>query len=314
MHEPGWYPDPAGTQGRLRWWDGQQWTGEVRDDPHSGLDAILDAEGAPTPPRPARILGYGTLSIALVAVVLGLASAAGATFGRGAGPLPINPPINATPTAHVTTSAAATAPSATPSPTAPEPTPAPVSTAPAAGEAPLPSPAITIPEGAPAEVSPTCDGVAEDAARLSDGDLAVQAGGQWSRESVPSWLDCGQGGRLLAGDGTARLWIGRVSQPNLEQSTLEEASSVLYDQTLMQVGTFRTLTHEGEPTTVNGRDAYRVVSTVGGGQEPTQQITLMVVNTAAVRPTVVIAVTDADDGEGMRATQEALATLTSVNG
>ena len=44
MHEPGWYPDPEGTQGRFRWWDGQQWSDEIRDDPHSGLDAILDAD------------------------------------------------------------------------------------------------------------------------------------------------------------------------------------------------------------------------------------------------------------------------------
>ena len=29
----GWYPDPAGTAGRFRYWDGQQWSAETTDDP-----------------------------------------------------------------------------------------------------------------------------------------------------------------------------------------------------------------------------------------------------------------------------------------
>ncbi len=28
-YQPGWYPDPAGNTGMLRWWDGVQWTQHV---------------------------------------------------------------------------------------------------------------------------------------------------------------------------------------------------------------------------------------------------------------------------------------------
>lgn len=33
--EPGWHPDPWG-QHSLRWWDGNQWTGQVHDDAGAG--------------------------------------------------------------------------------------------------------------------------------------------------------------------------------------------------------------------------------------------------------------------------------------
>lgn len=313
MHEPGWYPDPEGTQGRFRWWDGQQWSDEIRDDPHSGLDAILDADASAPPPRPARILGYGTLSVALIAVVLGLATAAGATFGRG--PLALPTTATAAPTTistvkQATSTATAPAPAATTgtiSATAPTPTPTEDTTQPSVP--PVPDTQLTV--AAPEEEAHNCDGVTEDAARLSDGGMTLQADDRWSREPVPSWLTCGQGGRLLAGEGTAQLWVGRADHAD---GSLEDAGAALFDQTLMQVGTYRVLSRDGRAVTIAGREGYQVDATVGGGQEPTQHITLVMVKSSPGLPSVVVAVTDADDGEGMRATQQALGTLGASNG
>ena len=31
MSLPGWYPDPAGTPNRFRYWDGKAWSHEVTD-------------------------------------------------------------------------------------------------------------------------------------------------------------------------------------------------------------------------------------------------------------------------------------------
>lgn len=35
MSMPGWYPDPAGTPGRFRYWDGRQWSSETTAQPSS---------------------------------------------------------------------------------------------------------------------------------------------------------------------------------------------------------------------------------------------------------------------------------------
>ena len=49
MTSPGWYPDPAKAPGRLRYWDGNAWTTQVRDDaaPPGGPGAPLGGDGAP---------------------------------------------------------------------------------------------------------------------------------------------------------------------------------------------------------------------------------------------------------------------------
>lgn len=45
---PGWYPDPSGTPGSLRWWDGQQW-GEQVQEPDTADTGIQPAAEAPAP-------------------------------------------------------------------------------------------------------------------------------------------------------------------------------------------------------------------------------------------------------------------------
>lgn len=293
MHEPGWYPDPAGPDGHFRWWDGRQWTEEVRGGSRSGLDSMLDADSARVK-HDSHIVGYGTLSIAVIAVIAGLATVVGARIGY------TTPPPRATPRIPAPTIAVRSF--ATPTPT-PTPASATTSALPRQGTA----------EHDDGGASQTCEGVPEDHTRLSDGSLALQAGDAWARQAVPAWLDCGQGGQLLAGEGTAELWLGRVTQPNLKHVTLEATSSALYDQAVKQLGTSRVLTQESKSAIVSGHDAYQVTGTVGGGQEPTQRVAVLVVNTNPAKPSVIVSVTDVNDGEGMRATEAAMNSLGTVS-
>lgn len=45
---PGWYPDPYGTEGLLRWWDGELWTDQTHPDTYGTTD-----ESAPSGPQDA---------------------------------------------------------------------------------------------------------------------------------------------------------------------------------------------------------------------------------------------------------------------
>lgn len=45
---PGWHPDPEGIPGRLRWWDGTQWTSATHSEPTPS--SIADAERIDSPP------------------------------------------------------------------------------------------------------------------------------------------------------------------------------------------------------------------------------------------------------------------------
>ena len=42
--QPGWYPDPAGDTGKLRYWDGTQWTDHLAEpQPAPGAAGTADA-------------------------------------------------------------------------------------------------------------------------------------------------------------------------------------------------------------------------------------------------------------------------------
>lgn len=67
MSMPGWYPDPAGSPGRYRYWDGATWSAETTSDPqHSAAPS-----GAQPPPRRGRG-GVIAAVAAVLAVVLAL--------------------------------------------------------------------------------------------------------------------------------------------------------------------------------------------------------------------------------------------------
>ena len=146
-----------------------------------------------------------------------------------------------------------------------------------------------------------------DAATLSDGVVTVQVDGRWTRDGAPDWLTCGQGGRLLAGDGTAQLWVGRAASGGT--SPLDATCANMFDQTLSEIGTFRTLSSTTTDVTVAGRPACHLVATTGGGQEPTFQVTLTAVATGGNSMSVIVGLAETDDGEGMRTTEAALRTL-----
>lgn len=125
--------------------------------------------------------------------------------------------------------------------------------------------------------------------------------------AAPDWLTCGQGGRLLAGDGTAQLWVGRAPSG---VRALDATCANMFDQTLSEIGTFRTLSSTTTDVTVAGRpSACHLVATTGGGQEPTFQVTLTAVATGGNLMSVIVGLAETDDGEGMRTTGAALRTL-----
>lgn len=98
MQTGGWYPDPQGPRGRMRWWDGTGWSEHTA------------ADGAPETTRPAgvreprdqavtaaRLRRFG-LPVAVIAVLAALIVVPMAVHGESTGGTPIGgPPISAGP-------------------------------------------------------------------------------------------------------------------------------------------------------------------------------------------------------------------------
>jgi hypothetical protein len=59
----GWYPDPLGPPGQLRWWDGAAWSSNVRTPP----EAVVTTRPA-EPPRKRRVIGWAAIGAFALAV------------------------------------------------------------------------------------------------------------------------------------------------------------------------------------------------------------------------------------------------------
>lgn len=76
MSQPGWYPDPAGSPGRFRYWDGRAWSPTTSSDPGGTPTPGLGAPGGATPngagkePSDPRGRRSGVLILALALLVV----------------------------------------------------------------------------------------------------------------------------------------------------------------------------------------------------------------------------------------------------
>lgn len=122
---PGWYPDPAGTRGRYRYWDGSQWSTVTTYDPHQPLPTDVGsaeppsdapAEGPATPVSGRRRLA---LIIGVLVVVVTTVIAVAVYVGNQ------RQPATAVPTPTGSLNASSAPPTAGPSQSlSPSPTPA----------------------------------------------------------------------------------------------------------------------------------------------------------------------------------------------
>lgn len=87
MSQPGWYPDPAGTPSRYRYWDGHAWSHEVTDNPAG----TSPPTSLPTGPPRRRGPVIAILAVIVVAVLVGVMVIRGLLGDRPVadpGPLP----------------------------------------------------------------------------------------------------------------------------------------------------------------------------------------------------------------------------------
>ncbi|HEY5788137.1 MAG TPA: DUF2510 domain-containing protein [Microlunatus sp.] len=135
MSLPGWYPDPAGTPRRFRYWDGRAWSSDTTDDPAAapagpaGPGGTKDSGGAGSPPTKGSRRRFGPLILALAALVVLLLVGVLVVRGLFADPPIVDPgPLPSSTVSGWDDSSPTTEPQ-TPAPTVSQPTtPTPTST------------------------------------------------------------------------------------------------------------------------------------------------------------------------------------------
>lgn len=88
--QPGWYPDPAGDTGKLRYWDGTQWTDHLAEPQPAPGAAQSSGPSFVTPPRPTTPPSYTTASF-VGAVPYDASASSGPVYASGTVEAPYAP-------------------------------------------------------------------------------------------------------------------------------------------------------------------------------------------------------------------------------
>ena len=223
MSLPGWYPDPAGTPNRFRYWDGRAWSSDTTDNPATtpagsggsgDAGGTGDSGGPGSPPPKQGRHRFGPLILALAALVVlvlvGVLVVRGLFADRpivDPGPLPsstVSGWDDSSPTTEPETP--------TPTPSVSQPTPTPTST-------PTPTPSEELPLQPCPEGQPTARQDHPTDGRIHGGGLsfpeakgwndtsgssfswAYDVGEQMKLAESPSWYANLAVGALFTGDG-----------------------------------------------------------------------------------------------------------------
>lgn len=212
MAQPGWYPDPAGTPNRFRYWDGRSWSSDTTDNPAAAGPGAASGGGG----RDGRRRRWSPIILAvtalLVVVLAGVFAVRALTANRPVvdpGPLPsstVSGWDDSSPTTEPET------PSPTPSASSPTPTPSQTRT-------PTPTPSPTEELRACPQGQPTTRQDHPSDGRIHGGGLsfpeargwqdtsgaefswAYDVGEQMKMAEYPSWYANLAVGALFTGDG-----------------------------------------------------------------------------------------------------------------
>lgn len=264
MSQPGWYPDPSGTERQFRYWDGTNWSASTSTRPSDGPPTTANRPRQQQPPPAAgyRPTGAGAgprntaksssnrsvLVWALVGVLAVALVSTGiwALFFRDSDPAadPLPPPSTVTPWDEVTT----------PTPT-PTPTPTKQSTAPVRARL-CPYTELSVNTAPP-------DG-REHGGGIS---FATPAAPDWNHpvEQMVPWIsDTGGVGKSITYDWFSMILVGQLNTAEFGKDPRHAAHQVM--SCTASSGMYRSFTGRTdtrvEPMQVAGRNGFRMESDI----------------------------------------------------